>query len=75
MMFPVLFLLWLGAKHLFEKMNIGDLTIADYLGTLKQRKPFSSSYSLSLILFKSVLMILQPLEQYSLLQTLFAPCK
>jgi NhaP-type Na+/H+ or K+/H+ antiporter len=31
MMFPVLFLLWLGAKHLFEKMNIGDLTIADYL--------------------------------------------
>jgi hypothetical protein len=64
-----------GAKHLFEKMNIGDLTIADYLGTLKQRKPFSSSYSLSLILFKSVLMILQPLEQYSLLQTLFAPCK
>lgn len=39
MIFPDLFLFWLGAKHFFEKMNIGDLTISDYLGTLKKIKP------------------------------------
>lgn len=33
-----LFSFLLGAKHFFEKMNIGDLTISDYLGTLKRKK-------------------------------------